>query len=368
MRVVVVGAGVAGASVAYHASRLGADTVLVDRDAAGQATAAGAGIVCPWSSAVDDPTWHRLADAAAEYHPRLVADLAADGEADIGYRRVGALRLATDQADAELLHRRTAARADASPAAGDVTLLTGGSAQGMFPPLRDDLPAVHIAGGARVDGRRLRDALCRAAVRYGATRRTGTAALVRVGDRITGVDVDGQRIDADTVVVAAGAWCPDLLEPVGVRVAVTPQRGQIVHLGLPDTDTSRWPVILPPTSLYLLAFDGGRVVVGATRETGAGFDHRLTAAGLAEVLTEALRTAPGLADATVLETRIGFRPAGPDILPLLGTAAGLDGLVVATGLGASGLTLGPHVGRLAADLALRRDPGTDLSPFDPLRR
>jgi D-amino-acid dehydrogenase len=363
MRVVVVGAGIAGTSVAYHASRLGADTVLVDRDTPGQATAAGAGIVCPWSSKVADPTWQRLADAAAEYYPDLVADLASDGQADTGYRRVGALRLTAGDTDHQDILRRCAG----SPGAGEVSLLSGDSARELFPPLSGDLPAVHIAGGARVDGRRMRDALRGAAVRHGATVRSGTATLVSSGSRVTGVDVDGERIEADTVVVAAGAWSPALLDPIGVRVAVAPQRGQIVHLGLSGVDTSRWPVVLPPSSHYLLAFDDQRVVVGATRETGAGFDHRVTAAGLAEVLREALSVAPGLAGATVLETRIGFRPAGPDILPLLGAVTGWDGLVVANGLGASGLTLGPHVGRLAAAVALYEEPGVDLGPYDPLR-
>jgi D-amino-acid dehydrogenase len=365
MRVVVVGAGVLGASVAYHAARLGADVVVVDRDAPGQATAAGAGIVCPWTSKVADPRWRSLADTAAEYYPTLVGDLAADGEPDVGYRRVGALRLAPG--DAEALHRELRVRAEGSALAGEVSLLSSAAARAKFPPLRDGVPAVHIAGGARVDGRLLRDALRRAATRHGARPRTGAATLVRSGDRVTGVDVDGVRIDADSVVVAAGAWCPEVLDPVGVSVAVTPQRGQIVHIELSDLDTSAWPVVLPESSHYLLAFDDHRVVVGATRETGSGFDYRVTAAGLHEVLAEALSVAPGLAAGTVLETRIGFRPAGPDVLPLLGIVPGLAGVVVATGLGASGLTLGPHVGRLAADLALGRDPGTDLTPYDPSR-
>jgi D-amino-acid dehydrogenase len=364
MRVVVVGAGIAGTSVAYHAGLLGADTVLVDLDTPGQATAAGAGIVCPWSSKVADPTWQRLADAAAEYYPELIAELAAAGETDTGYRRVGALRLAPSEAD----RRQILRRCTDSPGAGDVSVLSGESARELFPPLRGDTPAVHISGGARVDGRLLRDALLRVAKRQGVMVHFGAASLIAAGSRVTGVEVAGERIEADTVVVAAGAWSPSLLDPIGVRVAVEPQRGQIVHLGLSGVDTSRWPVVLPPSSHYLLAFDDQRVVVGATRETGAGFDYRVTAAGLAEVLREALSVAPGLAAATVLETRIGFRPAGRDILPLLGAVSGWDGLVVANGLGASGLTLGPHVGRLAAAVALHEDLGTDLTPFDPLRQ
>ena len=130
----------------------------------------------------------------------------------------------------------------------------------------------------------------------------------------------------------------------------------------------QWPVILPAGSgHYLLAFDDSRVVAGATREPGAGFDYRVTAAGLAEVLAQALAVAPGLDDATYLETRVGFRPAGPDTRPLLGPVAGVPGLFVATGLGAEGLTMGPYAGGIAARAALGLDPGIDLTPFDPLR-
>lgn len=345
----MIGAGIAGASAAYHAARLGAATVLVDRDVAGQATAAGAGIVCPWASRHTDPVWHALADTAAGYYPTLLAEL---GETDVGYRRVGALRLGGD------VYRQVLARA--TPNAGDIDLLTGAEARALFPPLRGDVPAVHVSGAARVDGGRMRDALRAAAIRLGATVRGGTATLSGDGT----VHVDGERVEADSVVVAAGAWTREVLAPLGIRVNVAPQRGQIIHLGLSDADTSGWPVVLPPGSHYLLAFDDHRVVVGATREDGSGFDHRVTAAGLAEVLREALTVAPGLADATVLETRIGFRPAGPDALPLLGA---VDGIVIATGLGPTGLTLGPYVGRLAARLALTQDPGVDLTPFDPLR-
>jgi len=147
-----------------------------------------------------------------------------------------------------------------------------------------------------------------------------------------------------------------------------PQRGQIVHIGLDGTDTSRWPVVLPSaTGHYLLAFDGSRVVAGATREAGSGYDVRVTPGGLAEVLSNALSVAPGLSQGTLLETRVGLRPVGPDIRPLLGPVRGVDGLVVATGLGPTGLTMGPLAGAVAARVALGLPPGVDLRPFDPLR-
>ncbi len=85
------------------------------------------------------------------------------------------------------------------------------------------------------------------------------------------------------------------------------------------------------------------------------------------MLTQALAVAPGLASATHLENRVGLRPAGPDIRPLLGPVQGVAGLVVATGLGASGLTLGPLAGAVAARTALGVRQPIDLTPFDPLR-
>ncbi|HEY1573781.1 MAG TPA: FAD-dependent oxidoreductase [Pseudonocardiaceae bacterium] len=358
MRVIVVGAGVAGASVAHRVSLAGAATVLVDQDLPGQATAAGAGIVCPWSSRVTDPDFERLSDAATDYYPVLAEQLG-----EIGYRRVGALRLVSDDSG----YPAVAARCAGSALAGTPTLLDPADARTLFPPLRDDMAAVHIPGGARVDGRLLRDALRRSATEHGASLVFGAARLAVDGSRVVGVDVDGERISGDVVVVAAGAWTAALLAPIGITVAVAPQRGQITHLVLGGVDTSAWPVVLPPSSHYLLAFDGGRIVVGATRETGSGFDYRITAAGQAEVLTEALSVAPGLGVASLLETRIGFRPTGPDRLPLLGGVPGVAGLVVLTGLGPSGLMLGPFAGKVAASLALGEAPEIDVAPFDPLR-
>jgi D-amino-acid dehydrogenase len=368
VRLIVVGSGIVGASCAYTATCLGAEVILVDSSAPGKATAAGAGIVCPWSSLVDDPAWYAFSCAAARAYPRLIDDLAALGEADVGYRRVGALALAGSDQELEQTRQRILTRRSEAPEIGDVEVLTGAEAQRLFPPLRPDAAAVYIGGAARVDGRLLAAALVRAAVRQGAATTAGRAQLAGRSGRAAGVTIEGELIEADAVVAATGAWTRSFLDAAGVAVAVTPQRGQIVHISLGPADTSHWPVILPGGSgHYMLAFDDSRVVAGATRETGSGFDYRVTPGGLAEVLGQALAVAPGLASGTYLETRVGFRPMGPDIRPLLGPVPGLDGLVVATGLGASGLTMGPHAGAVAARTALGLPSEVDLRPFDPLR-
>lgn len=366
MRLVVVGAGIVGSACAYAASVLGADVTLVDADRTGRATSAGAGIISPWSSAVDDPDWHALACSAARAYPALVAALAAEGETALGYRQVGALVLADTAERQREISQRLLARQAQWPEMGDISSLDPAQARDLFPPLRPDVRAVHIGGAARVDGRLISAALRRAAGRNGATILPGEAVLRCAHGTVEGVTVDGQFLPADAVVAATGAWTDAFLEPAGLAAGVTAQRGQIVHIGLGMTDTSRWPAILPGgTGHYLLAFDDSRVVAGATRESGSGFDYRVTPGGLAEVLHQALAVAPGLASGTYLETRIGFRPMGPGIRPLLGPLPGADGLVVATGLGASGLTMGPYAGELAARTALGAPVPLDLTPFSP---
>ena len=364
---IIVGSGITGAACALEAASLGAEVVLVDAGLRGRATAAGAGIISPWSSAVEDPAWHAFATAAAREYPALIERLADAGETHTGYRKVGALYLCDDEATTARVYARLYGQSKDAPEIGGVSALSGPAAQDLFPPLRPDKVAVHVTGAARVDGRLMAAALTRAAVRNGARTRDGSARLLVRGGKAAGVEIDGEAIEGDAVVAAAGAWTAEVLEDVAT-VRTEPQRGQIMHFSLAGTDTSRWPVILPGGSgHYMLAFDDSRIVAGATRETGSGFDYRTTPGGLAEVLNEALAVAPGLADATVLETRIGFRPMGPDHRPLLGPVPGTDGLVVAAGLGASGLTMGPRAGAIAARVALGLSPGEDLAPFDPLR-
>ena len=363
MKVVVVGAGILGASTAYHLAREGCDVTLIDRADEGRATAAGAGIVCPWGSPIEDAASYALLAGGARYYPRLVAMLAEDGEGDIGYAQVGGLYVPANPSELDTVERRARARSATAPEAGRIERLSSTDARALFPPLRPDQPALFVSGGARVDGRRLAAALQRAAAKRRARLVSGSAELILRGTRISGVRVDGELIEADAVVVAAGAWSPKILEPAGVQLAVAPQRGQIVHLRLPGTDTARWPVLLPLSSYYLLAFEDSRVVVGATRETNSGFDYRLTAAGVAEVLNAGLAVAPGLSTWTLHEIRIGFRPIAHDNRPKLGPVPGVDNLLVGNGLGPSGLTMGPYSGALLANATLGKPTELALGPF-----
>jgi len=362
MRVVVVGAGILGSSAAYHLSRQGADVEIIDQIHEGKATLAGAGIVCPWATKTDDPDFYNFYAAGGNYYSELVAGLAERGETEFGYRKVGALIMSEDPDELARAEARITSRAATAPEAGTISRLTPAEAKALFPPLREDLPAIHVSGGARVEARALSAAMLRVATANGVTHTKGHAELALEGNRLV-VSVDGRRIEADQVIVAGGAWAPQILDKVGVSIPVKPQKGQIIHLGLDGIETKYWPVLLPITSHYMLAFDDSRVVIGATRETDSGFDYRVTAGGEAEVLNFGLKWAPGLANARKLETRIGFRPATDGIKPMLGRVSGIDNLVIGNGLGAGGLTMGPLAGRLVAEMALGQPSRFDAANY-----
>ena len=172
------------------------------------------------------------------------------------------------------------------------------------------------------------------------------------------------RIGADAVVAAAGAWTAGVCAPLGLRVPAGPPRGQIVPARRPGTGTAAWPAVLPAQDPCLVAFPAGRIVAGATREQ-AGFAYHATVGGVGGLLAAAAGLAPGLRHAELLATRIGSRPVTSDGRPLPGPLA--DALIVATGHGPQGLTASPRTGLAAALLTLGQPPVTDLTPLHPSR-
>lgn len=362
---IIVGAGILGASTAYQLAKTGADVIVVDRKDKGQATDAAAGIICPWLSQRRNQAWYQLAKAGARFYPSLIEELERDGETQTGYAQVGAISIHTEIEKIIKMEKRAHTRKEDAPEIGEITQLTQEETNELFPPLADDFSALHISGAARVDGRALRDSLLRAAQKNGATLVQGNAILQFSDKRVTGVNVAGHTIVADSVIICAGAWANTLLEPLGVHFQVTFQKAQIVHLELLDTNTDKWPVVMPPSDQYLLAFEDQRMVIGATHENDIdGFDTRITAGGLQEVLNKALDIAPGLGNSTFLEARVGFRPFTPGFLPVIGALPNWEGVFLANGLGASGLTMGPYIGSQLAKLALGQEVDIDLGLYD----
>lgn len=362
---IVIGAGILGASTAYHLAKAGADVTVIDRQDKGQATDAAAGIVCPWLSQRRNKAWYQLVKGGARYYPELIKKLEGDGESETGYSKVGAISLHKEKEKLEKMAERALKRREDAPEIGEITILPPEETKKLFPPLSAEYGAVFVSGGARVNGRALRNALVQAAKKNGAIFYEEEAiSLIQKNKKITGVKGKDQSFQADHVIITSGAWSKELVEPLGVKFLVKPQKAQIVHLHVTDTDTSTWPVVMPPNNQYILSFEEGRVVVGATHEDEVGFDHRVTAGGIHEILSKALEVAPGLHDSAILETRVGFRPFTPGFLPVIGALPHYEGVFLANGLGASGLTSGPFLGLELANLAMGKETELDLSLYD----
>ncbi|MEK5260058.1 FAD-dependent oxidoreductase [Paenibacillus sp. FSL L8-0663] len=365
-RVIVIGAGILGASTAYQLAKLGADVILVDRKDKGQATDAAAGIICPWLSQRRNQAWYQLAKAGARFYPGLIEELKSEGETETGYAQVGALSIHDDVEKIKKMQERAHLRHTDAPEIGEIMQLNEKETHERFPLLVDRYRSVHISGAARIDGRALRDALIRSAQRNGATLIHGDAVLQYDSVHVTGVTVGGNSFSSDVVIVCAGAWANQLMLPLGIRFKVSFQKAQIMHLQIPDgQDTGTWPVIMPPSDQYLLAFDQQKIVIGATHENEIeGYDTRVTAGGMQEILNKGLELAPDLANSTFQEVRVGFRPFTPGFLPVLGAVPGWNGLIAANGVGASGLTMGPFIGSQLAKLALGMALDINIDDYD----
>ncbi|HLR09552.1 MAG TPA: FAD-dependent oxidoreductase [Bacillota bacterium] len=360
---VIVGAGILGATTAYQLARNGADVIVVDRSDSGQATNAAAGIVSPWLSKRRNKAWYKLAKNGANIYPDIVADLARDGEENTGYAQVGAMYLHHIPEKLAEMEKRALERRNDAPEMGEVTRLNPEETKRKFPILADNYGAVYISGAARVNGRQMKRALLNGAKKHGASMIIGHAELLHESSRITGIKVNGNTIEADMVIACTGAWMHELLRPLKITFDVVPQKGQIMHVQLKHQNTHLWPVVKPPGAHYLLSFDD-RIILGASREDGAGFDQNVTAGGINDILTEALKIAPDLRQSTILETRVGFRPFTPNSHPIIGPLPGYDGLLLANGLGATGITIGPYMGNELAKLALGNTLDIDLADYD----
>lgn len=370
---IVVGGGLLGMASAYHLSALGQSVLVIDRHDPGRATDAGAGILSAATSMSLTGDAFAFAVAAGDYYPQLIAALQADDAGETGYGATSVIVVAMADDDQErfaetrrlILQRKASGFAHADA----LSDMSPEQARAMFAALGEVTGAIADDHGARIDGRLLLAALCRAGERHGVQLRQAGVERIDVQQRrVSAVYIDGERLPTGAVLVAAGAWSAPLVEPLGVRLPVHPQRGQILHVEMDRSALGEAaPAIVGMRGHYILPWPDGHVVLGATRETGSGFAPDLTAQGCAEVLAEGLRVAPGLGAAHIREWRIGLRPLSDDHLPILGPVPGVAGAYLATGHGAGGLLLGPYSGRLLAETIVNGAPGKELAPFTVTR-
>ena len=366
---IVVGGGIVGISVAYNLVRGGVKTLLFDRKDVGRATDAGAEILSPHTYAGDSDAWHTFAIAAHDYYPAL-ADELRDGRAgETGYARCGNLVVAASPDEVKAFQAAKKSilgrwQRAGRPSTDEIFELGPTEARKLFPPLTRVKGALYCRQAARMDGRLFARAMQVVAEAKGlSVTDTSVDRLIIKRNEVRGVESQGTQHRSSQVVIAGSAWSQAFGNQLGVQIPVEPQQGQIIHLDLPGIDTTSWPIVTAFHEHYIVPWPDKRVVVGATRETGSGFGTQATAAGVHEILGEAIRVAPGLKNARIRDVRVGLRPLSADGMPVLGPVPGYSGIQLVTGHSVSGLQLGPFSGKLIADLIVGVELSADIKPF-----
>lgn len=369
-RAVVVGAGIVGASAAFHLSRAGADVTVLEGEApAAGATGASDGAICV-STKRPGPMMAVARKARAFYET-----LAREGTFSGLYHPRPNFLIARGDEEMELVARHTQ---DLRDAGEDAKLLTARELHDLVPALGPS-----IAGGTLVhgDGHALGYEITHRLLQLsGATvhRNRPALAIETRNGRATGVRTVEGVVEADRIVVAAGLECRSLL-PIA---ALLPRKGQIIitdrlvasgpalpgHIISASYLAAKRAVRLdkPHIGLVLDPLMTGQLLIGGSRETGND-DRRTDAEVISAILREAIDLYPAVEHCLVIRTFAGIRTATTDGLPIIGPFPGLEEVIVATGFEGDGICLGPLMGMAVAELALGRPPPLDLDMFSPAR-
>lgn len=364
---VVVGGGLIGGAIAFELAAEKLRVLVLDRQQPGlEASWAAAGMLAPGPDSPEAQPLVPLAKESLRLYPAFVAAVEEASGSKAGFAREGTVEVfLAPQGEAE----RDAIIAECCCFGLPAEALTLEAARKMEPSLGPAArAAAWLPGEATVDPRLLTQATLEAARQRGAEIRSRCAvtSLVREGHRCVGVVAGGERMAAGHVIIAAGCYSRSIGDGATgdelARYAPThPVRGQMVAL---DSRGVGLRHVVRSSRGYLVP-RGDRLVAGSTLEN-AGFEKRVTPAGLAQILEAARDIIPALADAQVLESWAGLRPGTPDALPILGPTD-VEGLLIATGHYRNGILLGPVTAKLVREWITKGRTSFDAEIFSPLR-
>jgi glycine oxidase len=363
VKIVVVGGGIIGCAIAFDLAKAGCAVSLVERASPGaEASGAAAGML---SALVDasPPAYRDFALASWRLYPALVADLRERTGIDVEHVTRGTIHPLFTAQDV-----RDAADRSAWAMGPEIGVEAWDSAEvhAREPALATRVSgAMFVRGDQWINNQRLVVAYAAAAAGAGVALLAGrgVSRVVVEDGHARGVLVEGERLDADAVVLAAGAWTAALCATFGGQLPVEPRRGQMVAL-----------VHVPPVlrhaihakDMYLVPRPSGELLIGATVER-VGFHRAVTAEGIASLLDEAIELVPGLASLPITRTWYGFRPWAPDSLPIIGPWPNIEGLWIATAHYRNGILLAPGTARTIAEWIMRGQPGMPVKEFLPDR-
>jgi glycine/D-amino acid oxidase-like deaminating enzyme len=356
--VLIIGAGVIGASIAFHLTRHGMKPLLVEKsDPAAGSSGACDGLVFLQSK---KPGLHlKLALESRRRFDRLMDQLGSS----IEFKNPGGMCLI--ESEAELAAMRLFVEEQRTSGL-DVELIDGDEARRREPCLSERVVAATCCAlDAQVNPYALTFAFLKAAKAEGAQILTGEAVtdIKTQSGKVQSVATAGHRIKTPLVINAAGALAAEAGRLAGLEIPIKPRRGQIV------VTASTAPLIrhclisaqyvaakfkpeLAATGgmgFSLEQADSGNILIGSTREF-VGFDRRTTFEGIRTIARRIVSVIPALTHVPVIRTFGGLRPYTPDGLPILGKVAGLEGFIMAAGHEGDGIALSPITGELIADL------------------
>ena len=358
--VVIIGGGIVGISTAYYLARAGVKSVVVERDAVGSHASgfaygglsplAGAGIPGPVSA---------LAEEGMRLHRELATSLLEETGVNTEFRLRPSLSLAFTEAEAASAQAGLSWQRERDDFS--VRWLDSAETRSVEPRISEEaIGALFVEDGADVEPYRLSLAMAGAAERIGATIRHGNVTgLNRQGAKVTSVEIEGEKLACDRVVVATGPWSGAAGAWLGVNIDVRPLKGQILRLrapGAPFHCSVGW------AANYATTKPDGLLWTGTTEED-VGFDERPTTGGRDSIMGSLLKMVPSLTEAQLVQQTACVRPLSSDGLPVLGPVDGWEGVYVATGAGRKGILLGPAMGRATADLIVN---GASDIPIDAL--
>ena len=365
--VVIIGGGVIGLAVARALALRGIrDVLLLERGSLGaESSSAAAGMLAPQAEANRAHEFFYLTCQSRDMYPAFALALLEETGIDIELDATGTLYLAFTEHDAEELETRYAWQKRAEL---PIEKLSPEAARILEPSICEDLrSALKFPKDTQVENRRLISALADANKRLGVRMETGTEVISLKVERkrLAGVETSQGFVATDQVVIAGGAWssllgAADIALP---NLRIKPVRGQMLCFEA-NPQVVRHVVYSPRG--YIVPRRDGRLLAGSTTEQ-AGFEKRVTAAGVQAILSSALEISPRIASLPMIDSWAGLRPRAADTLPVLGPCAEIAGVFYATGHYRNGVLLAPVTGELIAGAIVDQVFPSALSIFSPDR-